>query len=139
MRISFLLFIFFLKKIRCNEPFFILLYLFITLTIAILKQKFWPADSKFSNNLKNFLSFSTCEILFLGGHSKSTFAQDSRVLTPPPPCSPLIVFEPSPTSLKVRSFWLGLPLSHSISILLKFREKRLIMSNGTFCWAQRVF
>ena len=33
------------------------------------------------------------------GHSKSIFAQDSRVLTPPPPpcyCSPLFVFEHSP-------------------------------------------
>ena len=67
------------------------------------------------------------------GRSKSTFAQDSRVLTPPPPhpprfrpCSPLFFFEHPPS--KVRSFWLELPLSPSISIPVKFREKKLIMS-----------
>ena len=73
-----------------------------------------------------------------GGHSKSTFSQDSQVLTPPPPprpaCLPLLVFEqpftlPSP---KVRSFWLELPLSPSMSILMKFRKKKLIMSTSIF-------
>ena len=42
------------------------------------------------------------------------------------PCSPLFFFE-HPSS-KVRSFWLELPLSPSISIPVKFREKKLIMS-----------
>ena len=48
------------------------------------------------------------------GHSKSTFAQESRIFTPPPPphlppCSSLFVFE-HPTPRKVRSFWLELTL-----------------------------
>ena len=70
------------------------------------------------------------------GHSKSTFAQDSRVLTTPPPCpSPLFAlvhFRAPPPLLppKVRLFWLELTLSHSISIIVKFKEKKLIMSTS---------
>ena len=54
---------------------------------------------------------------------------------PPPPCycSPLFVFEHSPPPLlQVRSIWLELTLSPSISVLVKFREKKLIMSTGIF-------
>ena len=57
---------------------------------------------------------------------------------PPPPYSPLLVFEHTSSSfppvppIKVRSFWLELSFSPSISILVKFREKKLIMSNGIF-------
>ena len=88
------------------------------------------------NNKENDLKLQYCIILklqletFLNcfkirnlckGTFKNTFAQNSRILTPPP-CSPLFVFEHLP--LKVRSFWLELTLSHSISILVKFREKK---------------
>ena len=65
------------------------------------------------------------------GHSKSTFAQDSTVLSPPPPLFVLVCFwapppprPPSPPS-KVRSFWLELTLSLSVSVLAKFRDKKL--------------
>ena len=73
-------------------------------------------------------------------HSKSAFVQDSRVLTPSPvpPCSPLFVFKHHLPSPKVRSFWLELPLSPSISMLGKFREKKLIMSTSIFGWTQRL-
>ena len=48
---------------------------------------------------------------------------------PLPPCLSLFVFEhPS----KVRSFWLELTLSPSISLLVKFREKKLMMSTSIF-------
>ena len=72
------------------------------------------------------------------GHSKSTFAQDSRDLTP----SPLFAhvrFRAPPPSPQVRLFWLELPLSPSISILVKFREKKLIMITSIFGWTQHVF
>ena len=73
----------------------------------------------------------------LRGHSESTFAQNSRVLTLPPP---LFVFEhlpPPPTPPpKLRSFYLELTLSPSISILVKFRENKLIMSISIFGWTQ---
>ena len=36
-------------------------------------------------------------------------------------------------------FWLELTLSPSISILVKFRENKLIMSTSIFGWTQRVF
>ena len=68
-------------------------------------------------------------------HSKSTFAQNFRDLAP---CLTLFVFEhphpltTPPPPLKVRSFCLDLTLSPSISILMKFREKKLIMSISIF-------
>ena len=37
-----------------------------------------------------------------------------------------------PTTPKVRSFWLKLPFSPSISILVKFRENKLKMSTSIF-------
>ena len=66
-------------------------------------------------------------IFIIREHSKSTFAQDSRVLTPAlPPCLSLFVFDtPPPSPPKVRSFWLELTLSPSIHILVKFREKEI--------------
>ena len=73
-------------------------------------------------------------------HSKSTFAQASRVLNPPSPFSHLLVFELlPPCPPKVRSFWLELTLSPWISILLTFREKTLIMSTSIYGWTQHVF
>ena len=48
---------------------------------------------------------------------------------PLPPGSSLFVFEHLP---KVRSFWLELILSPSISLLVKFREKKLMMSTSIF-------
>ena len=77
----------------------------------------------------------------LRGHSKSTFTLDSRILTPPPPplVRPCSFSSTTPTpSPKVRSFWLELTLCPSISILVKFREKKLIMSTSIFGWTQRV-
>ena len=47
-----------------------------------------------------------------------------------PPCLSLFVFEHLLTSPEVRSFWLELTLSPSISLLVKFREKKLMMSNS---------
>ena len=108
------------------------------------------------NNKENDLKLQYCIILklqletFLNcfkirnlckGTFKNTFAQNSRILTPPP-CSPLFVFQhpsPFPLPLKVRSFWLELTLSHSISILVKFREKKIIMCTSGLGWTQRVF
>ena len=40
---------------------------------------------------------------------------------------------------KARSFFLELTISPSIAIFVKFREKKLIMSNRIFGWTQRVF
>ena len=57
---------------------------------------------------------------------------------PVPPCSPLFVFKHHLPSPKVRSFWLEFPLSPSISMLGKFREKKLIMSTSIFGWTQRL-
>ena len=50
--------------------------------------------------------------------------------SPLPPCLSLFVFEHPLTSSEVRSFWLELTLSPSISLLVKFREKKLMMSNS---------
>ena len=52
----------------------------------------------------------------------------------PPPLFALARFRASPHSPKVLSFWLELPVSPSISILVKFREKKLIMSTSIFGW-----
>ena len=59
-----------------------------------------------------------------------------------PPPSPLVCpfsFSSTPLSPKAPSFWLELTLSPSISILVKFREKKLMMSTSIFGWTQRVF
>ena len=50
-----------------------------------------------------------------------------------PSCSSLFIFEPTPPpiSLKVRSFWLELTLSPSISIFVKLRQRKL-MSTSIF-------
>ena len=66
----------------------------------------------------------------------------SRFLSfaPYPPFLPLFLFvqppspplSPNKTNTKVHSFWLELTLSPSISILMKFREKKLIMSTSIF-------
>ena len=76
----------------------------------------------------------------LGGHSKSMFAQDSRVssTSSPSPLFSLVRFRALP-SHKTCSFWLELMLSPSISILVKCREKKLIMSTSIVGWTQRVF
>ena len=79
----------------------------------------------------------------LRGHSKSTFTLDSRILTPPfppPHLFALVRFRAPPPSPppKVRSVWLELTLCPSISILVKFREKKLLMSTSIFGWTQRV-
>ena len=50
--------------------------------------------------------------------------------SPLPPCLSLFVFEHPLTSPEVRSFWLELTLSPSISLLVKFGEKKLMMSNS---------
>ena len=71
-------------------------------------------------------------IIFNRGHTKSTFAQDSRLLQPLIPTSPPLL------PLKIRSFWLELPLSPSISIIVKCREKKLIMSTSIFGWTLNV-
>ena len=66
-----------------------------------------------------------------GGHSKTTFAQDSRVLTPSSPLVHPCLFSSTPPRPKVRSF--------SISVLVKFREKVLVSITSIFGWTQRVF
>ena len=74
------------------------------------------------------------------GHSKSTFAQDSQVLTlpPPPPLFTLVCFQ-APPPLQGTLVLARTHLSPSISILVKFREKKLIMSTSIFGWTQHVF
>ena len=51
-----------------------------------------------------------------------------------PPCPPLFAFVPfrAHPLPKLRLFWLELTLSPLTSILVKFREKKLIMSTSTF-------
>ena len=69
-------------------------------------------------------------------HGKGTFKKYVRSRFPNfdpqllPPCLPLFIFEPPPP--KARSFCLELILSPSISILVKYREKKLIMSTNIF-------
>ena len=72
---------------------------------------------------------------FLGDIQKVCSLKIPEFWPPLPLCSPLFVFE-HPLPLKVRSFWLELPLSPSISILVKFREKKLRTSTSTFGWTQ---
>ena len=59
---------------------------------------------------------STGLLVAIKGHSKKRFAKDSRVLIPPAPCSLLFVFKHRPPP-RVRSFWLKLTFSGSMSIL----------------------
>ena len=68
------------------------------------------------------------------GPSKSAFAQGFRFLTLSPPLFAFVRFQKPlpPPSPKVRSFWLELTLSPSVSVLVKFREKKLIMSTSIF-------
>ena len=58
---------------------------------------------------------------------------------PPPPFFILVRFRGPPRPLKVRSFCFELTLSPSISIPVKFWEKKLIMSTSIFGWTERVF
>ena len=70
----------------------------------------------------------------MGGHSKSTFAQGSRVLISPFPLFALVRFLALPphSTPQVHSFWLELTLSPSMSKFVKFRENKLIMSTSIF-------
>ena len=64
------------------------------------------------------------------------------IIKPPSPLVRLWSFSrppPPPLPPKVRLFWLELTLSPSISMLVKFREKKLVMNISIFGWAQRVF
>ena len=87
----------------------------------------WPS-------LPGYLYFVRYWAIRVWGHSKSVFAEDSRVLTrtSPPPQSPLsplfaLVRFRVPPPHKVLSLWLELTLSPLVSILVKFREKKLIL------------
>ena len=82
----------------------------------------------------------------LGGHTKCTSAQDFRVLTPFALVCPCLFSStnPHPTSrlpsTPQGTFVLARALlSPSISIIVKFREKKSVMSTSIFCWIQRVF
>ena len=114
---------------------------------AIAKSQKWISPDKrhhiFKWGLMSDLNtpWKSWGVKFLRGHPKSMFVQDSRVFTSPPPLFVLVARSflgtPSP-SPKVRSFWLELTLSPSISIYLwnlEFKFK-LIMSTS---WTQRVF
>ena len=100
-------------------PFSINLVLIISLRL-LFRQKakiggFWNILVKFRLICWSCQCFVTISFILgsVMGHSKSTFAQDSRVLTPSPPCSPLFIFEHTslpPPSPKVSSFWLELIL-----------------------------
>ena len=62
------------------------------------------------------------------------------ILDPPPPLFALVRFRAHPPPHpNVLSFWLEITLSPSISILVNFREKKLMMSTSTFGWTQCVF
>ena len=54
------------------------------------------------------------------------FAQDSRVLTPSPLFALVRFRKPTPP-LSSSYIWLELTLSPSISVLVKFREKKLVL------------
>ena len=103
---------------------FVLLYLQVDEYQNILKPKCWPLAFTF---YKSFF--------FLEKHD---FLRGYLLLSPPPP---LFVFDRFRDLLppKVRLFWLELTLSPSISMLVKFREKKLVMNISIFGWAQRVF
>ena len=108
----------------------------------------WKTRGEFVFKMKNFFVSKPLLLFcllrwFLRWHSESTFAQDYRVLTPPSPSLivPLCSFSSTPAR-KVRSFWLGLTLSPSISVLLKFREKKnnfslQIFAKFYFWWIEK--
>ena len=69
---------------------------------------------------------------YLRGHSKSTIAQNSQVLTPLPLLLAVVHFRTPPSTPKLRSFWLELTLSFSTAIFVKFRKKKLMVSISIF-------
>ena len=114
-------FILFQRKFHICEP---------TYSFNVLSRSFAHIYFKVQWSNSRQCYFCDSPIFFLQGDIKKTFAQDSRLFIPPlPPCLFLFVFEHLPLP-KVRSFWLELTLSSAISILVKFREKRLIMSTS---------
>ena len=68
-----------------------------------------------------------------GGIQKVHSLKISRFPNFDPPCLSLFVFEhpPPPPHRKIRSFWRELTLSPTVSILVKFRDKKL-MSTSIF-------
>ena len=93
------------------------------------KHQWWRILAKTVNNFY-FQSFLCCHKGTFKKYFRSRFPSfDLPIL---PPCSSLFVFEHPPP--KLCSFWLELTLSLSISILVKFREKKLMMSTSIFGW-----
>ena len=104
----------------------------------VLSISFW--ETLLSYLKKSSIFFLTSTSIFLSPLPwafKSTFTQDSRVLTLPLPLVRACSFSNTPPLPKVPSFWLELNLSPSISVLVKFREKKLIISTSIFGWTQR--
>ena len=117
-------------------------------------------EREFSCNLIFFVGIEgPCFLLILKGHFFFFFAsctgdiQKVHLLKisefwPLPPCSFLSTPPPPPphthTHPKIRSFWPELTLSPSMSILVKFKERKLIMSASKEiavttlnCWSWR--
>ena len=100
---------------------FVLLYLQVDEYQNILKPKCWP------------LAFTFYKSFFF---RKTWLFKGYLLLSPPPPLFVFDRFRDPPQGI---SFWLELTLSPSISMLVKFREKKLLMNISIFGWAHRVF
>ena len=101
----------------------------------LLKYKKLKWDSRYLKSCPKYIwnLLNTMKIV-IWGHSKSMSAQYSQVLTPClPPFSPLLVFKHPPLR-KVRPFWLELTRSYLISMLVKFRVTKLIMTRISTEW-----
>ena len=112
--------------------FLILLYLWTAASVSNYMCR-WNSIFKFFNH-KKFFSRLTWNVAFQNIQK----VRSLKILEfCPPPLFALFVFEHhTPPPPKVRSFFLELHLSPSISILVKFREKKL-MSISIFGWTQR--
>ena len=97
---------------------------------SISRVASWAASSGSDDEGEYLIShwFSACGQGTFKKYVRSRFP--SLDPPPPPPCSSFI-FERSLLP-KLHSFWLELTLCLSISILVKFREKKLMMSTSIF-------
>ena len=128
----------------CTIIFYLLLYIRLRTELVMLRLR-WELLT-FTRDFFSYRSFQV-QLLFrlkTGDIQKARSLKIPEFWSPPPPCSLSFVSDhhhlpPSPPSFKLRSFWLELTFSPSIFMLVKFKEKKLMMTTSIFGWTQRIF
>ena len=128
----------------CTIIFYLLLCIRLRTELVMLSLR-WELLT-FARDFFSYRSFQV-QLLFrlkTGDIQKARSLKIPEFWSTPPPCSFSFVSDhhhlpPSLPSFKLRSFWLELTFSPSIFMLVKFKEKKLMMTTSIFGWTQRIF